>query len=248
MSQREGSKSKKQLEQWRLEQFRSRFAGFPIGTVIPSEEPDFLIQTPARTVGIELTELHRDVSPGAEPPQAQEALRWRLTKRAQAIHVENNRPHLHASVFFSAGQISKFLVEPLAQKVAGLIAEKIPAPDEPPMRIESDFANPERLPPEIDSISTYNLPGATRSFFTTPGSTWMAQLQPDDVRRALQSKESKYSAYRSRCDEAWLIVGCNGEFMSTWYEGVERAVDFKLPSSFDRGFIMSYFNQTIVEL
>ena len=138
-------------------------------------------------------------------------------------------------------------MESLAQHLARVIAENIPSPNES-LRIEVDYANLDRLPPEIDSITTYNLPGAERSFFSTPGSTWMAHLQSDDVKRALQSKEAKYKTYREKCDEAWLIIGCNGEFMSTWFEGVDAAAAFKVPTPFDRAFVMSYFDQKLVEL
>jgi len=114
--------------------------------------------------------------------------------------------------------------------------------------IESDCLVPNGLPPELATIGAYNLPGASRSFFTAPSATWMAKLPATDVERSLQSKEAKYAAYRGGCDEAWLVIGCNGAFMSTWFKEVERAASFSLPTSFDRAFVMSYFDRKLVEL
>lgn len=244
---RQSEAAKKRLERLRLERFRSQFAAFPAGELIAGEEPDFLVRGPTRTIGIELTELHREVPAGTQAPQAQESLRRRIAERAEALHVARGHPHLHAYIHFSGVKLSKRGVEPLAQALAGLIAETIPCPAES-LRIEVDYANLDRLPGEISSITTYNLPGAERSFFSTPGSTWMAHLQPGDVERALKSKDEKYRTYREKCDEAWLVIGCNGEFMSTWFEGVDAAAAFELPTPFDRVFVMSYFDQMLVEL
>jgi hypothetical protein len=243
----QGNDAKKQLEHWRLARFREQLSSFPEGTLTPCEEPDFLIKAPARTIGIELTELHRDVPSGTEPPQAQEALRHRAVKRAQELHEQSGLDPLHVSVHFSGSQLTRGYLESLAQAVARAVATWMPASGEY-KSIESDYLVPNRLPPEIAAIGAYNLPGASRSFFTAPGATWMAKLQPSDVERALQSKEAKYVAYRGKCDEAWLVIGCNGEFMSTWFEDVELAASLNLPTSFDRAFLMSYFDRNLVEL
>lgn len=243
----QSSDAKKQLEHWRLAHFQQQLASFPEGAVIPCEEPDFLISTPARTIGIELTELHRDVPPGAEPPQAQEALRHRTVKRAQELHQQSGLDPLHVSVHFSGSQLTRRDVEPLAQAVACTVATRMPAKGEY-VCIESDLLVPSRLPPEIAVIGAYNLPTASRSFFTAPGATWVVTLQPSDVERTLHAKDSKYTTYRRKCDEVWLVIGCNGEFMSTWFQEVERAASFNLHTSFDRVFLMSYFDQRLIEL
>jgi len=49
---------KKWQEETYLRRFRENFLGFPEGTILPNEHPDFLVETSRGRVGIELTEYH----------------------------------------------------------------------------------------------------------------------------------------------------------------------------------------------
>jgi len=45
-----------------LEYFKRIYCDFPKGNILPSEEPDFLVNSNGRTIGIELVDFLRDAS------------------------------------------------------------------------------------------------------------------------------------------------------------------------------------------
>lgn len=239
---------KKQIESWTLERLRVLLPSFPTGEVTPGEEPDFtLVLDDGRKVGIELTELHCEVLPGKIPPQSQEALKHRAVKRAQEIYDSTKNPYLHVSVHFANIELSKSDIRRLAQQIADIVGSVIPPTGEVQVA-EPDYGSQNNFPKELHRVSAYNLPGAERSFFTTPGATWVATLQDDDIRRALSSKEEKYARYRNQTDEVWLVVICNTGFMSTWFEGIDQFRERVFETKFDRVLIFSIFDGRIIEI
>src|SRR5438128_11209640 len=70
--------TKKDVERYHLELFRETCSDFPSGTIVDSEEPDFLIENGSAAIGIELTELYREASESGRPMQAWERLAERL--------------------------------------------------------------------------------------------------------------------------------------------------------------------------
>lgn len=239
---------KKRSERWALEQFRQLLPSFPPGEVTAGEKPDFtVVLSSGRTLGIELTTLHRDVPSGQLPPQSQEALRHRAVKRAQDIYDASGSPFLHASVHFANVQLTKTDIPSVAERIASIVSCNIPRTGEARTAGPNE-ENCYQFPEELHHVATYNLPNATRSFFTAPGSTWVATLQDDDLRRAIDSKERKYDRYRERSDKVWLVISCNGAFMSTWFDGTEHAHAQAFTTRFDRVFLVSHFENRVVEI
>lgn len=239
---------KKRSERGVLEHLRQLLPSFPEGEVIPDEEPDFIVVLASgKKIGIEITQLHREVRHGEMPLQAQEALKRRAVENAKEIYDSAGNPFVHASIHFANVQLSKFDVSPFAQRIAKFVASLIPPPGEvrtaePGFEDESDF------PEELSYVSVYSLPDAEGSFFSSPGSTWLATLQDEDVKRALLSKNAKHKRYRSKADEIWLVISCNGGFMSTWFEGTEVFQDKVFETDFARVFILSHFGNKVIEL
>ncbi len=239
---------KKRKEFGTLELLRRLLPGFPLGDITPGEEPDFIITlNDGRKIGIEITELHREVSPGEVAPQSQEALRHRTVRRAQELYTANGRPFLDVSVLFGNVEFSKASVQPLAQKIAKIVQSIIPAVGEV-RRAEADYGNENDFPEEIHHIRAFNLPGAERNFFSSPGSTWVATLQHEDIERVLLAKNKRCQSYRIRADEIWLVISYNGGYMSTWFDKTARAQERTFQTEFDRVFLLSHFGNQITEV
>lgn len=239
---------KKRIERLTLERFRSLLPSFPNGEMTPCEGPDFTIKLDnGERLGIELTELHREVPSGKVQPQAQEALKHRAVKQAQRIYDSAGGPYLHVSVRFGNSQLASAKVPPLAKRIAETVRSIVPPLGE--IRVaEPNYTSHDQFPKELHHLSAYNLPDATRSFFTAPGSTWVATLQDDDVKRVLASKEKKYERYRSQCYEVWLLISCNGVFMSTWFDGIEQFHGRSFDTQFDRIYLLSHFDNRLIEI
>ena len=239
---------KKRIERWVLEHLRRLLSSFPEGDVIAGEEPDFIVVLDSgKRLGIEITELHREVPPGENPPQAQEALKRRTVERAMEIYDSAGNPFVHASIHFANVELSRADVPVFAQRIADLVGSLVPPLGEA-RTAEPDYENESKFPEELHHVSVYNLPNAKRSFFSSPGSTWVATLQDGDVKRTLSSKNGKYKRYRSKADEVWLVISCNGGFMSTWFDGTEAFQGREFETDFDRVFILSHFANKVVEL
>jgi hypothetical protein len=118
---------KKRIERRVLEQFRQLLPSFPPGEITTGEEPDFTVAlSSGGTLGIELTELYREVPTGQVPPQSQEALRHRAVKRAQDIYDAGGNPFLHASVHFANVQLAKTDIPSVAVRIAAFVSSIIP--------------------------------------------------------------------------------------------------------------------------
>lgn len=240
--------SKKRIESAYLERFKALCATFPLGRIEPTEEPDFLVHGVSLILGIELTELHRQSPDGESPQQAGQAMRQRVVTRARAIFEKSGSPEIHATVFLrDTPHITKAEVEPLAVTISNLVAQNLPAADSPPVELPGwELKSP--LSDVIHHINIYRIAGLTRSFFSCPGSTWVATLTPEDIERALALKEPKYAAYRNRCSKAWLLINADIASMSTWFEFESGALARHYCSSFDRVFLLRHFGEKLYEL
>ena len=80
------------------------------------------------------------------------------------------------------------------------------------------------------------------------GSTWAAPLARADVERALLSKNPKYSTYRKKCEEAWLIINADTRLMSTWFQSDSASFDAQFETDFERVFVFRHFGSKLHEL
>lgn len=240
--------TKKEIELWRLKRFESFIPDFPIGEVEATEEPDFLVRGDSRVVGIELTDLHRATNPGQMPRQATEAMRKRVITRAQEIYTALNHPPVIATFFLDDRvHIQKTEVEPLAAKLANLVASNLPASNST-AEVPKDWDDFQERPQIMHSLSVHRLDAVTRTFFSSPGATWVAPLTREDIERALSSKDPKHPVYRAKCDEAWLVINVDIESMATWFEFDLSLLREPFTTSFERVFLVQHFGGKAHEL
>ncbi|HEY4084148.1 MAG TPA: hypothetical protein VGM81_25960 [Burkholderiaceae bacterium] len=223
----------KDLELRYLDRLRQQLPNFPDGVIDGSgEEPDFRVRG-QRTVGIELTELHQPSDGQAKPPQGRQADRDKIVRRAREIYDSQGLPFVDCRVHLKDVSLYPKELESLAQAVAELAARNVPSMGECKEE-EPSWTTVASFPDLVDQIRVFRYPDMIESHFFASGTVWVAPLAPQDVQRALNSKEKKYAAYKAKCDEVWLVVVVNAGFMSTWVDGAEplRGVRFRTP--FDR--------------
>lgn len=233
--------SKKDIELWRLERFKSFITDFPNGRLVPTEEPDFLVHCENRVIGIELTDLYRETPRGKVPQQASEAMRNRVVARAKEIYADRNQPPVLVSFFLDDRvHIKKIEVEQIAMELADLVSDNIPEVNSI-VEVPSDWQYIRKLPSILHKISVRRLDVVTKTFFSAPGATWLVSVGREDIERALASKEAKLTAYRTRCDEAWLVINADIEPMSTWFNFDSASLQERFTSAFDRVFVVRHF-------
>ena len=240
--------TKKEIERWQLDRFIEAFPGFPDGSIEASEEPDFLIRHPQRSIGIELTDLYWKSPTNGIPQQAQESLRNRIVKEAQRLYTQRGLPNLHVSVHFNPSYTpTKKNVLRLAIAIDELVAKNVPPLGEPYSE-DYDWENRSYFPEEVIHIGAWNLPNAKTPFFTSPSASFVPTLEADDVVRALALKESKLPSYRQSCDEAWLLVNFDVGQLSTFFEHDDEVFHRAYSSGFDRVFLFRQVRSEIHEL
>lgn len=240
--------SKKDVELLRLERFKSFIADFPDGRLEPTEEPDFLIHCNNRVVGIELTDLHRETPPGQVPQQAREAMRNRVVTRAKELYDARCLPPVLVSFHLDDRiHVQKSEVEQFAAELAALVSANIPW-ENSSNEVPTDWHDFRKLPAILHKVSVRRLDVVTKTFFSAPGATWVASLSREDIVRALASKEPKLAAYRTRCDEAWLVINADIESMATWFDFYSAPLQEPFTTAFDRVFVVRHFRGKAYEL
>ena len=233
---------KKQKERAQLEQLRSLIADFPVGEVIGDEEPDFLIRG-ERTVGIELTELHRLPAAGQAPAQETQSLHERAIRRASDVYVAAGHPPVECNFQFRE-PVSKADVPRLAQVLADLVARIRPEMDEQCSE-EFTWDNRDYFPEVLTYVSVRRYPAIEKTFFGAAGPAPAVPLRVEDVKRVVQAKEGKIPSYRQRCDEVWLVIVVDSEFTSTWFHGDDGSLDSPVGSRFSRILLLSRIGGTV---
>ena len=239
---------KKEIEAHYLDRLRAVLSDFPEGRVEPTEEPDFLIHGQKSTIGIELTELHRDVPAGVKPQQALEAMRHRVVARAQELYEAKGLPPVKVSVFMrDSHDIKKEQVQPLAEALCQLVERNLPELNAS-KKEEYDWENRDYFPEPILEVSVHRMDVITKTFFSVPGATWVSTLSNSDIQRVVAPKELKYPAYRLKCDQAWLVINADIGPMSTWFEFDATVPLLPLKTKFERIFVLRHFGSRLMEL
>jgi hypothetical protein len=95
---------KKKREAYYLLLFLENFAGFPAGTILPWERPDFLVQTQRECIGIELSQWYfRDTTNEEHGSRlrAKESAEEKVLQRAASGYERRGLPHVDVFVHWS---------------------------------------------------------------------------------------------------------------------------------------------------
>jgi hypothetical protein len=240
--------SKKEIERWQLDRFVAVMPDIQGHEVKESEEPDFLLGLPSKTLGVELTELYHEPPAEGVPMQAQEALRFRIAKAAQRLYAAKGLPSLHVSIHFNPQYVpNKRDVERLSIAISDLVGKNVPDPGQS-FSEEYDWENRDYFPEEVIHISAWNVRGMAEPFFSSPSASFVPTLEERDIERVLLSKESKVQRYRENCDEVWLLVSFDQGQLSTFFEHDEEVLQRTYASSFDRVFLLRHVKNSLHEI
>lgn len=239
--------TKKQVERRQFDRFRQIHGALTEGNVVEDEEPDFLVSE-GRLVGVELTELYWEEVSGALPHQATEALRDRIAEMAWRKYDGKELLPVYVSAHFNPSCVlSKRDVPRLSDAIANWAANHIPA-EGSPFYEDYDWENRAYFPEEVDHLSIWRFPGFKKSFFSSPGAAFIPELCRNDIERALRLKDPKVETYRKKCDEAWLLINCDGGRLSNAFKLSDGVLDEVFDSSFDRVFLFEHVAAKVHEL
>lgn len=241
-------RSKKDLERRYLDQISDLVTGFPQGAIDECEQPDFLVNTTDRVIGIEITELHRAHDNQPVPMQGREAVRNQIVQRAKALDECEGAPPIDCCVQLKDLSYRRTDIEPLAVKIADLAKRNIPSEGTLTKCEQYEWVNREYFPEEVDYIRVAHFDGLKESYFCTAGSTWAETLTPETVRAALETKDGHIDEYLRQCAEVWLMLVTDSPTMSTWFNCADQVKKPVFKTRFARVILLRNFGGEVIEL
>jgi hypothetical protein len=242
---------KKRQEEAYLRRFRENFAGFPQGSILPNEHPDFLVETIRGRVGIELTEYHvREPSEGrGSPARAREGTEDEVLRRAAEQYRSKDLPPVVVNVSWHPHQaLDRRRISELAADLADLVREYLPEPNQSVTIRRRRHPAGRSLPEEVASLYILRWRSISKSSWTPVRGAFVPTIVPPDLQEILRKKEVKMPSYRQQCPEVWLLVIARGLEPSTFGDVGPEVEGHQFESGFDRVFLLHHADEYVTEL
>jgi hypothetical protein len=239
---------KKDRERWALGRFLALLKESAPEIVEANEEPDFVLTLGSRRIGIEMTDLYWNRPRTGRPRQEQESLRHSVVRLAERLCVDRCLPPVHVSVLFNSQfQLNKRSITPLATRMADWAASHLPQTGAS-FEEKYDWLNRDYFPQELHALHIYRYDWMTQRRFSAPDGDSIPTLAVTDVRRVLDSKNSRHDAYLRKCVEVWLVINVNADRLSTTFEIGDSVTSVTYESPFARVFLLQHMTPHLYEL
>jgi len=222
--------------------FRESFSDFPEGLLCFDDNPDVLVKTSDRMLGIEHTRLYWGNL------KEQESLEQRIVDRAREMYEASGGPPLAVNVLFDPKvRLGVREIDSIAASLNRLVCRYVPNVGG-------------RFDLEGWRFASRELSRAFRRIFIDRPSDpceilWgvgrggaVPHLSPDSLRESIQGKESKVGRYFEKCSKIWLLIVEDGFAPSSYFvisDEVEKEI---YKSKFDRIFLFRNFSREVIEL
>lgn len=210
---------KKRREETYLRRFRENFVGFPKGTIVPHEHPDFLVDARGGRVGIELTEYHvpePDEGRGS-PMRAREGTEDKVLQRACEQYQSKGLPPVVVNVLWHPHQaLGSRRISELAAALANLVQENLPETGQSVTIRRRRHPTGRSLPQEVASLTVVRRNSISKDSWTSVRAGFVPTITPPDLQRILLDKEAKVPTYRQDCRYVWLLIVTRGSEPSTF--------------------------------
>jgi hypothetical protein len=232
-----------------LQILQEKLKGFPEGTVVSDEEPDFLVSTHEGLIGIEVRQIFKvDGSP--LPMQVLESEARIIVARAQEAAVNRNLPGLAVAVKFSpCADLRKSAREANAIELLEIIANHVPElggyvaliGDEP-HGFQKD------LPSFVSYLRIFHPLEPCPPFWVAQGGGWIQTGCIELLAEAIESKNKRLPTYLKKCSRCWLLLAADGLNDSNLIQPYEESFRHIYRSLFDRTFYLEAFSRSVMEL
>ncbi|MDO4461676.1 MAG: hypothetical protein Q4C30_04150 [Bacteroidia bacterium] len=262
---------KKDRREWTvMNLFIQSYQNFPArGEVSKSERPDFIVDTPSKRIGIELTELKYDREDSEFNMRAHEDFLNQVMCYAESAYlkseIDSSLP-LVVDVRFSE-RISPLVAQcdsrdsekkaelmrlGLAQEIANIVSENLPVATGKQYIVDrtSKYGDM-HLPSFIEKIAITNVSGLLKEHLWYASiSTRVKPLSIQSISQRIKDKDKKLEGYDTGCDEQWLLIVQNSFLMSAKFDPIaaNKALKHKYPAKFDRVLIFERSHAKVTEL
>ncbi len=208
--------NKKDIEESQLHRFREAIPDFPPGKIEEGEEPDFVIQTPTRRIGIELMRLYHEPPPEGQPRQQVESLRRQVCEKAQQLYEQSCGKAPHVFVRFSnSTPVTDRRVLELARIIESTVRSFALRPGQD-RELEFDGTNRDLLPNEIIKIRASRPMHEFKCIWQPSDAASIPKCSRTLLENAISKKERRLPDYRKRADEIWLLLVVGSSISSSF--------------------------------
>jgi hypothetical protein len=223
--------NKKYSERKILTQVQRLHQNFPMGEIIDSEAPDFLINSNRKNIGIEITRYYRKQKDRDVNDLEIEAIQRRILNLAQKIFYSNHSIPLQLSPLWKfQNKLTHDEIDVLAKALVELIEENIPDEIHKAIFIENFDLWNTPLSDYCYYISVMKLKDKPLWASHSTGFTYVSQKEIDD---RIQLKTKKIQEYLLKCDDIWLIIVCEGQNISSMVD-LQDINTWEFESPFDK--------------
>ncbi|MEQ1935222.1 MAG: hypothetical protein ABL962_15285, partial [Fimbriimonadaceae bacterium] len=210
-----------------------------------SESPDFLLSMNGKTVGIEVTEV---CVPSSQIPKRQlESIENAIALSARNCAVDQAMPAVTVSLFFNIQTpMPKSRQSTIAKVVVSAVQDLMPPPGGS-ARIEYPSSSTSQ-PQEVDLILVDRHEPYHKHVWRPIKASWVLQDACELFQDSITKKSKKYSDYRKKCDECWLLIGAEGTKPSSAIRPNQSSLVATYGAPFERVFFVRLENQQVVEL
>ena len=198
--------SKSEKEQSFFESFRSQVTRVPEGTWERSEGPDYILYTPTRHYGLEITTLMNKPTEGQIPLAAIRRTQIECLNMASKLAEDRGIQPLEVEIGFRNNRCAINSKE-IAQALVTFVESKLNQVDE-----TGYYYSLRSGLPDIEWVSI--------QYGTVRGQKWLdyhrwrlhhlnlVNIDPIPLlQEAIDKKQEKLQDYLAKCDECWLLVG-----------------------------------------
>lgn len=242
------STDKKSRERQFLDEIAEKYPDFPQGSIVDYERPDFLVQHESFTTGIEIVDYIRGQNNDGASNRRNEVLWQRIADSARAKFVSSHTVpllvHFHWNPHRYPNQLE---VGPLAGAASSIVANHIPQMLFETIRIGDTELENTALEEYLHSIHVMRVRDDTQSLWSFVGAGFV-EVQRDELRDLISSKEAKVQDYLQECDAVWLIIVADGRNISSSAELVDETMRYPFGSLFERILFYNRIKKQIITL
>lgn len=243
---------KKRHERAHFELFAELFpevpGGFPLRLSSHDDNPDFLVKSGDRTIGIEHTELFkRRVRSAKRPytPAELEGIQQGIIRKAREFYASRGLPPATVTVwFYPSMKHTRFVSgrsEAMGAELSQFVAEWIRVP-----HLANEWPRPGDRIPEISHLSIYE----GNSSWTKGNPSLVGPPSVSELQRTIDEKNIKHDVYRQKCDECWLLIAADkfnpAQGFDFTHDGC--ALTYRYASRFERVFFLELGDRWLREL
>jgi hypothetical protein len=240
--------NKKIRERKFIDEVAQIYPAFPVGEIIDSESPDFLIKQNIKIIGVEIVDFVRGQIEGESIERRNEVLWQKVANTAKEIfETKHNIPllihfHWNKRHFLRQAEILR-----LANDFVRLVENHIPEQLFGKIRIGLDELDGTLQDNVCHSITIMRVRNDKQSLWSFISSGWIG-VQTNEIQHLIDVKNEKAQEYLGRCDEIWLIIVADGLYISSNIDLPEATSSNIFESSFEQVLVYDRISSSVFPL